>query len=87
MYWITVNTSGWVEGGNTEVKVGFTDQAKAEAERWSGPNEKLVERCFWRLLSERWDEVQGESVTFEVDLSTIKGLISRLPADEADKLN
>jgi hypothetical protein len=82
MHWITVNTSGWVEDGHTEIRVGFTDEAKAEAERWSGPSEKLIERCFWRLVSERWSEIQGTSVTFEVDLPTIQGLISRLAAIE-----
>jgi len=86
MYWISVNTSEWV-GGDTEIRVGFTDEATAEAERWSSPGEKLISRCFWRLLYERWDEVQGESVTFHVDLPTIKGLISRLPAFEEDSLN
>jgi hypothetical protein len=87
MYWINVNTSAWLEGGNTEIRVGFTDEAKAEAERLSSPAEKLIERCFWRLTFERRDEIHGDSVTFEVDLPMIQGLISRLPAFEADKLN
>jgi hypothetical protein len=87
MYWITVNTSGWIEGGHTEIRVGFTDEAKAEAERWSVSGEKLIERCFWRLVQERWSEVTGDQVTFEVDLPTIEGLIRRLPADDASGLN
>jgi hypothetical protein len=87
MYWISVNTSGWVDGGHTEIRIGFTDEAKAEAERWSSSEEKLIERCFWRFVSEHWDEIKGDSVTFEVDLAEIQGLISRLPAFEADKLN
>jgi hypothetical protein len=87
MYWISVNTSSWVDGGHTEIRIGFTDEAKREADNWSTPNERLIDRCFWRLVSERWDEVAGDLVTFEVDLPTIKGLISRLPAFEAGKPN
>jgi hypothetical protein len=87
MYWLSVNTSGWVDGGHTEIRIGFTEEAKAEAELWSTPDEKLIERCFWRLVSERWDEIFGDSVTFEVDLPTMQRLISSLPAFEVDKLN
>ncbi len=87
MYWINVNTSDWVDGGNTEIRVGFTNNARAEANKWSSPGEKLIERCFWRLVHERWSVIKGDTVMFEVDLETMRGLISRLPAFEEDKPN
>ena len=80
MYVITTNTSGWVKGSNTDIRVEFEDDAKAEAEIWSGPGENMLEKCVWRLLHERWIEVQGASVTFRLNRQGVSGLIERLEA-------
>jgi hypothetical protein len=75
---LSVNTSSWIDGSNTEIRVEFEDDAWAEAEKWNGPGEKMVERCFWRLVSERWDEISGDSVRFIVNRNEVLGLIERL---------
>ncbi|HEV2277295.1 MAG TPA: hypothetical protein VGS02_03895 [Acidobacteriaceae bacterium] len=82
-----MNTSGWIEGSNTEIRVEFDDDAWAEAEGWSGPGEKIVEKCFWRLVWERWDEVSGESVRFRVSRSDLLGLVERLQAANNEIVN
>ncbi|MGA2277432.1 MAG: hypothetical protein ABSG00_07500 [Terracidiphilus sp.] len=84
MYLVSVNTGDWVEGSNTEIRVEFDDEAKADAENGSNPGEKLLDKCFWRLVYERWEEVQGASVSFRVDRRVLLGLIERLRVAEAE---
>ena len=57
MYVVTTNTSGWIEGSNTEVRVEFEDEAKAETDKLWRLGENLLEKCVWRFLYERRDEV------------------------------
>ncbi len=78
MHVVSTNTSRWIEGSNTEIRVEFEDDARAEAEKWNGPGENMLEKCFWRLLSERWNEISGESVRFKVSRDEVLGLIERL---------
>jgi len=87
MHVVTTNTGGWIEGSNTEVRVEFEDEAKAEAERWSGPGENMVDGCVWRLLHERWDEVTGASVSFRLNRQDVLGLIDRLKSHDANSMN
>ena len=87
MHVVTTNTSGWIEGSNTEIRVEFEDEAKAEAERWSGPGENMVEKCFWRLVHERWEEVKGTTVSFRVDKQDVLGLVQRLRLANAEISN
>ena len=84
MYLVSVNTGDWVEGSNTEIRVEFDDEAKTDAENGSNPGEKLLDKCFWRLVYERWGEVQGTSVSFKVDRQNLPGLIERLRAAEIE---
>jgi len=78
MYVVTTNTGGWVEGTNTEIRIEFDDDAKAEADKWSGPSENMLEKCAWRVISERWDGVSGDSITIRLGRSDVLGLIERL---------
>ena len=87
MYAMTTNTSGWIEGSNTEIRVEFEDDAKAEAERWSGPGENMLEKCVWRLLYERRDEVQGASVRFRLSKQEVLGLVERLRIANSESVN
>jgi len=87
MYAVTTNTSGWIEGSNTEIRVEFEDDAKAEAERWSGPGENMLEKCVWRLLYERRDEVQDASVRFRLSKQEVLGLVERLRIANSESVN
>lgn len=87
MHVISVNTGEWIEGSNTEVFVEFEDDARAEAEKWSGPGENMLEKCFWRLLHERRAEVHGTSVRFRVSRRDVLGLIENLRIANAETLN
>ena len=87
MYVLTTNTGKWIEGSNTEVVVEFDDEAKAEAEKWNGPGENMLEKCFWRLLHDRWDEIGGTSVRFRVSRRDVLELIERLRVANAETLN
>jgi hypothetical protein len=78
MYVVTTNTGGWVEGTNTEIRIEFDDDAKAEADKWSGPTKNMLEKCAWRVISERWDEVSGDSITIRLSRFDVLGLIERL---------
>jgi hypothetical protein len=85
MYVITVNTNSWIEGSDTEIRLEFEDDARAEAEKWSGPSENMLEKCFWRLVHERWEEVRGASVRFKISRLDVLGLIERLRLVNAEK--
>jgi hypothetical protein len=87
MYVVTTNTSGWIEGSNTAIRVEFEDDARAEAEKWSGPRENMLDKCVWRLLYERSDEVRGSSVTFTLNRREVLGLIERLKAANSESVN
>ena len=87
MYVVSTNTGGWVEGTNTEIRIEFEDDAKAEADRWSGPAENMLEKCTWRVISERWDEVTGDSVTFRLSRPDVLGLIERLRQANLERPN
>ena len=87
MYVVTTNTSGWIKGSNTEIRVEFEDDAKAEAERWNGPGENILEKCVWRLLYERRDEVQGTSVSFRLNKQEVLGLVERLRIANCESVN
>jgi hypothetical protein len=87
VYVITTNTGGWIEGSNTDVRVEFEDDAKVEAELWSGPGENMLEKCVWRLLFERRGEVCGNSVTFTLGRRDVLGLIDRLRAANSEPVN
>ena len=87
MYIVTTNTSAWIDGSNTEIRVEFEDDAKAEAERWSGPGENMLEKCVWRLLFERRDEVQGASVSFRLNRQEVLGLVERLRTAKSESAN
>ncbi len=87
MYVVTTNTSGWIEGSNTEVRVEFEDEAKAETDKWCGLGENLLEKCVWRFLYERRDEVQGSSVVFKLNKRDVLGLIERLRTANAEAMN
>jgi two-component sensor histidine kinase len=78
MHVVTTNTGEWVEGSSTEIRVEFDDEARAETEKWSGSGENMLEKCFWRLVHERWDEVHGPSVEFRLNRRDVLGLIERL---------
>jgi hypothetical protein len=81
MYVITTNTSRCIEGTNTEIRVEFEEDARVEAEKWNGPDESMLSRCFWRLLYERWDEVRGDSVSFRLNKQDVLGLVERLGSE------
>jgi hypothetical protein len=87
MYVITTNTSGWIEGSNTAIRLEFEDGAKSEAEKWSGPGENMLEKCVWRLLYERRDEVCGPSVTFTLSKREVLGLIDRIRIANSESVN
>jgi len=87
VYIVTTNTSAWIDGSNTEIRVEFEDDAKAEAERWSGPGENMLEKCVWRLLFERRDEVQGASVSFRLNRQEVLGLVERLRTAKSESAN
>ncbi|MGD0903574.1 MAG: hypothetical protein ABR924_11605 [Terracidiphilus sp.] len=87
MHVVSTNTGLWIEGSNTEIRVEFEEEAKAEAEKLSGPGEKLLDKCFWRLVHEHWDEVRGASVEFKVDRRDLLGLIERLRLANAETVN
>ncbi len=87
MYVISTNTGKWIEGSNTEVTVEFDDEARAEAEKWSGPGENMLEKCFWRLLHDRWNEIDGTSVRFTVSRRDLLELIEKLRIANAETLN
>jgi hypothetical protein len=87
MYVVRTNTSRWVEGSNTEVRVEFEDDAKAEAESWNGPGEDMISKCFWRLLHERWEDVHGDSVTFVLSKRDVQGLVERLRFANSESVN
>jgi hypothetical protein len=78
MYAITTSSEGWINRSSTKIRVEFDDDAKAEADQWSGPCENMLEKCVWRLLFERRDEVLGEFVRFKVTRDEVLGLIERL---------
>ncbi|HEV2134804.1 MAG TPA: hypothetical protein VGR47_11170 [Terracidiphilus sp.] len=75
------------DGTTTEIRIEFEDDAKLEAERWSGPGENMVEKCYWRSVYEHIDECIGPSVTFRLKLADIQGLIERLRSVNAELLN
>ena len=87
MYVVTTNTNGWIKDSNTSIRVEFEDDAKVEAERWSGPGENMVDKCVWRLLHERRDEVRGPSVTFSLNRRDVVGLIDRLRVANSESVN
>jgi len=87
MHIVSTNTSGWIEGSNTEIRVEFEDDAKVEAEKWSGPGQNMLEKCVWRLLHERWEEVRGEQVVFVVSKRDVQGLLKRLRIANSESVN
>jgi hypothetical protein len=87
MYVVTTNSGSWIQDSNTEIRVEFEDDAKAEADRWSGPGESMVEKCVWRFLYENRDEVHGSSVVFRLSKRDVLELIDRLRIANAEKLN
>jgi hypothetical protein len=87
MYVVTTNKGSWVEGSNTDIRVEFEDDAKAEAEKWSGPGENMLEKCVWRLLYERRDDVRGTAVSFRLNRQDVLGLIERLRIANAEAVN
>ena len=87
MYVVTTNASGWIEGSNTNIRVEFEDDAKAEAEKWSGPGENMLEKCVWRLLYERRHEVQGALVSFRLSRQEVLELIERLRIANSESAN
>ena len=87
MYVVTTNTSSWVEGTNTEVRIEFEDDAKAEAEKWNGPGESMLEKCVWRLLYEQRNEIHGVAVSFRLNKRDVMGLIERLRIANAEAVN
>ena len=87
MHVVTTNTGGWIQGSNTEIRVEFEDDAKSEADRWSGPGENMLEKCVWRFISEMRDEVHGPSVVFRLGKSDVLGLIERIRIANAEILN
>jgi len=87
MYVVTTNTSGWIKDSNTEIRVEFEDDAKAEAESWNGSGENMLEKCVWRLLYERRDEVQGISVSFRLNRQDVLGLVERLRIANSESVN
>ena len=87
MYVLTTKTSGWKEGPNTDVRVEFEDEAKAEADKWSGPGENMLEKCVWRFLSEHLDDLEGASVTFRLNQQDVLGLVERLRTANSESVN
>jgi len=87
MYVVTTNTNGWKKGPNTEIRVEFEDDAKAEADRWSGPGENMLEKCVWRFLREHLDELEGASVVFRLCKQDVLGLVERLRTANAEFVN
>jgi hypothetical protein len=87
MYVLSVNTSKWLEGTNCEIRVEFEDDARLEAEKWSGPAENMIERCFWRLVYLKEAEIRGESVTFRLDRQAVLRLVQELHEGDSRKLN
>ena len=75
------------DGTTTEVRIEFEDDAKVEAERWNGPGENMVEKCYWRSVYEHIDECTGPFVTFRLKLADIQGLIERLRSANAELPN
>jgi hypothetical protein len=75
------------DGSTTEIRIEFDDDAKTEAERWSGPGENMLEKCYWRSVYEHIDECHGPSVTFQLKQADIRGLIERLRVASSESLN
>ena len=87
MYVVTTKTSDWKKGPNTEIRVEFEDDAKAEVDIWSGPGEKMLEKCVWRFLYEHLDDLEGASVTFRLSRQDVLGLIERLRIANDESVN
>ncbi len=87
MYVVTTKTSDWKSGPNTDIRVEFEDDAKAEAEKWGGPGENMLEKCVWRFLSEHLDELEGASATFRLRKQDVLGLIERLRIANSESMN
>jgi hypothetical protein len=75
------------DGSATEIRIEFDDDAKAEAERGSGPGENMLEKCYWRSIYEHVDECRGPSVTFRLRQADVRGLIERLRIANPESLN
>ena len=87
MYVVSTNTGGWKKGSKTEIRIEFDDDAKLEAERWSGPAENMIDKCSWRLIYERRDEIEGDSVTFRLSKGDVLGLIEKLRLANSETAN
>jgi hypothetical protein len=74
-------------GTTTEIRIEFDDDAKSEAEKWNGPGENVLEKCYWRSVFEHIEECIGPSVTFRVSRADIFGLIERLKLANSESVN
>ena len=77
MYVITTTTTDY----KTAIRVEFDDDAKQEAVRASRPGENMLERCCWRLIYNRDEQVKQakeDSVTLTVDRLEVLELIWQL---------
>jgi hypothetical protein len=86
MHTVWINTGEWMKGSNTEVRLEFEDDAKLEAEKWSGPGEKMLDKCFWRFVYENRDKIRGDRVTFRLNKQDVLGLIERLRVANAETI-
>jgi hypothetical protein len=74
VYVITTTSTDYL----TAIRIEFDDDAKEEAVRSSKLGESMLERCCWRLIYNRRDEVSGDSVTFSVSRKDVIELIWQL---------
>jgi hypothetical protein len=68
LYVITTTTTD----DKTAIRIEFDDDARQEAIRASRPGESMLERCCWRLIYNRDEEIEqakDDSVTLRVDRS------------------
>ena len=74
---ITTTTTDY----KTAIRIEFDDDAKQEAVRAPRPGENMLERCCWRPIYNRDEEIEqakDDSATLRVDRSEVLELIWQL---------